>query len=120
MSIRNDRINDPTEEIEALEDRFDAVVGMLARMESANEEHLPFAMVQRFSDGEPPLRVWREHRKLTVEALAERAGVPVGIVAEIEGGCLEGPLHVFVALARALGIDAEDLLPWPKEDAAQS
>ena len=119
MSIGNDRINDPTEEIEALEDRFDAVAGMLARMESANEERLPFAMVKRFSDGEPPLRVWREHRKLTVEALAERAGEPVGTVAEIEGGCLEGPLRVFVALAGALGIDAEDLLPWPQEDTAQ-
>ena len=120
MSIGNDRINDPSEEIEALEDRFDAVVGMLARMESANEERLPFAMVKRFSDGEPPLRVWREHRKLTVDTLAERAGVSAGTIAEIESGRLEGPLRVFVALAHALGIDAEDLLPWPQEDTAQS
>jgi len=68
-------------------------------------------------NGEAPLRVWREHRDLSVEALAERAGVPAGTVAEIEGGRLEGPLPVFVALAGALGIDAEDLLPWPQDDA---
>jgi len=74
--------------------------------------------VQRCSAGEPPLRVWREHRKLTVDGLAARAGVPAETVGEIENGRVEGPLGVFVALARALEIDAEDLLPWPQEDDA--
>ncbi len=112
----NDRINDPAGEIAWLEDQLDAVSGMLARMEAANEELIPLETVQRLSNGELPLRAWREHRKLTVEALAETARVPMDDVIEIEGGRLEGPLRVFVALAEALGIDAEDLLPWPQED----
>ena len=109
-------INDPAREIADLEDRLDAVTGMLARVESANQEMIPFRVVQRLSDGEAPLRVWREHRQLTIAQLAERAGVSTQIINEIEDGRLDGPLRVFVALARELGIDAEDLLPWPQED----
>jgi DNA-binding XRE family transcriptional regulator len=105
------------QEIEELEYLNDVLAARLARVETANDELIPGEIVHRLSAGEPPLRVWREYRKLTAEGLAERAGVPVGTVAEIEGGRLEGPLRVFVALAGALGIDAEDLLPWPQDDA---
>lgn len=111
--------NTPAQEIEELEYLNDLLTLQLARLETANDELIPASVVNRLSTGESPLRVWREHRKLEIAALAERARVPARAIAEIEGGRVEGPLRIFVALAEALSIDAEDLLPWPQEDDAR-
>jgi DNA-binding XRE family transcriptional regulator len=98
-----------------LEDRYDVLALMLARIETANEERIPGEIVHRLSAGQPPLTVWREHRGLSPEALAEKAGVSVADVRAIEAGA-EPRLRVAAALAKALGIDAEDLIPWPQDE----
>lgn len=110
----NDVVNDQAAEIERLEDQLDSVVGMLARIESANSERVPAAVVDRLSDGEAPVRVWREHRGMDREALAHASGVDVATITAIEDGS-EPSLKVAVALARALRLDAEDLVPWRQD-----
>jgi ribosome-binding protein aMBF1 (putative translation factor) len=112
MTVQNDTL---TEDYAALEDQHDVLAAMLARMESANEERIPGKIVHRLSDGDIPLTVWREHRGLSPEALAEKAGVPVSDVHAIEAGA-DPRLRVAAALAKALGIDAEDLIPWPQDE----
>lgn len=87
---------------------------MLARVQPANQELLPWALVKRLSAGAPPLLVWREHRGLDHAALAAASGVDAGAIAAIERGGDPG-LRDAVALARALGIDADDLLPWRQD-----
>ncbi len=73
-----------SQEIEQLEDRLDAALLKLARVEQANDEVIPFALVQVLSDGGVPTRVWREHRGLSREELAQAAGVPVELVVQVE------------------------------------
>jgi hypothetical protein len=107
-----DRPNALAQELEEMEDQRDAVAAMLARIETANDERLPWEIVKCLCAGENPLLVWREHRGLSAEALAEKAGVPVAEVHAIEAGAEPG-LRVAAALAKPLDIDAEDLLPWP-------
>ena len=91
------------------------LTAMLARIKSANEETLPWALVKRLSSGEHPLRVWREHRGLTDYALADLSGVEPLVIGTIELARGEPSLRDAVALARALEIDAEDLLPWRQD-----
>ncbi len=97
--------------IEELEDELDQRDYLLARIESANEESYPFEVVKRLSAGEPPVRVWREYRELSPEGLAVRAGVGEEVVAGLERDETEPGLRVMAAIARALGIDLELLVP---------
>lgn len=102
-------------ELEEMEDERDALAAILAKIRSANQEMLPWKLIKRLSDGTPPLLAWREHRGLTADELAERSGVDTLRIAAIELARGEPTLRDAAALARALGIDAEDLLPWPQD-----
>jgi len=94
---------------------LDAAHMRLARMEQANDEGIPGAMVRRLVEGIAPLTVWREHRGLSREALAEASGVTVTLVALMETGKDDVSLQKVSAIARALRIDVDDLVPWTNE-----
>ena len=112
MTSDTHEMNTPALEIEALEDLLDAAHMRLARMEQANDGGLPGAMVRRLVEGVSPLTVWREYRGLSREALAAAADVPVTLVKAIETGKEDVPLRKISAIARALRIDVDDLVPW--------
>ena len=105
-------------EMETLEDLLDAAHMQLARIEQANDERIPGAMVRRLAEGAIPLTVWREHRDLSPDALAGLCGVPVATLHAIESGKEDVPLRIMSAIARALRIDLDDLVPWPNEAAS--
>ncbi len=56
------------------------------------------------------LRQLRERRGLTIQGLAERAGLAMTTVWRIEAGRVEPRLSVLAKLAKALGVRARDLL----------
>ena len=103
------------QDIKALEDLLDATHMRLARMEQANDEGTPGAMVRRLVEGVPPLTVWREHRGLSREALAAVARVPLMLIEAIESGQEDVPFRKVNAIARALHIDLDDLVPWSND-----
>lgn len=92
---------------------FDAAEEREARLgkEAARADHLPMAAVRRMMDGEHPLKVWREHRRVSQRDLAAAAGVSPSYLAEIERGRKPGSADALRRLAAALGIAIEDLLP---------
>ena len=77
---------------------------------AAAEEEVPHAVVKRLIEGENPIRVWREHRGLTQEDVAARAGIAKAYLSQIEGGRRTGSTKVHAALAEALDVAIEDLL----------
>ncbi|HEY1935343.1 MAG TPA: helix-turn-helix transcriptional regulator [Acetobacteraceae bacterium] len=101
-----------SQEIEELEDRLDAALLKLARVEQANDEAIPIAVVQLLSNGGVPTRIWREYRGLSQEELARAARVPPEVVTQVEAGKEDVPLRSMHALARALNVDLDDLVPW--------
>ncbi len=82
-----------------------------AAVASGEEEMLPAEMVDRILAGESPVRVWREHRGLTAQALAEAAGLAQSYVSQIETGKRDGTVDTLVKLAGALGVLVDDLIP---------
>ncbi len=80
------------------------------RFAAGEEEAVPAAVVDRLLAGEHALRVWREHRGLSVSRLAAEAGLSQAYVSQIETGKREGSVASLAALASALGVAIEDIL----------
>jgi DNA-binding XRE family transcriptional regulator len=80
------------------------------RLAAGEEELLPSDMVGRIIAGENRVRVWREHRGLSVSALADRAGIAQPYLSQIETGKREGTLQTMKKIADALKITVDDLI----------
>lgn len=94
------------------EDMEDILAGEQARREldAGEDELIPQEVADRLLGGEgSPLRVWREYRGLTQEALAQAAGVGKSYISQLEAGKKAGSLAVFKRLAEALRVDVDDL-----------
>jgi hypothetical protein len=74
------------------------------------EETVPIAVVDRLLAGENPIRVWREHRGLSLIALAAAAGLGKGYLSQLERGARQGPVSTIQRLAAALCVDLDDLV----------
>ena len=100
--------------LRAAEDDFEDLRAALAarqRIEAGTEELVPAAVADRLIDGKSPLKVWREHRALTQSALARASGVNRVQIADIEAERATGSARTVRALADALGVTVDDLLP---------
>ncbi|MDG5495413.1 helix-turn-helix domain-containing protein [Niveispirillum sp. BGYR6] len=84
-----------------------------ADLAAGRTETLPWDMARALLDGANPVRVWREHRGMTARALAAAAGIATGYLSEIETGRKPGSATALKALATALHVDMEDLVPAP-------
>jgi DNA-binding XRE family transcriptional regulator len=98
--------------VEAAEDAADAaaIARFEQRLAAGEEEFVPSAMVDRILAGENLVRVWREHRGLTVSALAEMAGIAQPYLSQIETGKREGTLATMKKIAGALRVKLDDLV----------
>ncbi|WP_332117289.1 helix-turn-helix transcriptional regulator [Azorhizobium caulinodans] len=80
------------------------------RMAAGEEELLPAAMVDRILAGESPIRVWRQHRGLSLKALAEKVEIAQPFLSQIETGKREGGIDTLKRIASALGVALDDLV----------
>ena len=65
---------------------------------------VPLSVVEAKLGGASPLRAWREHRELTLQALAAAAGVSKPYVSQIESGKRTGTAATLKKLANALNV----------------
>jgi DNA-binding XRE family transcriptional regulator len=75
-----------------------------------DQETVPIAVADAMLAGEHPMRVWREYRRMTQDQLAQAAGVRRAYIAQLESGRRRGSTKVLADIARALGVDIEDLI----------
>ena len=83
---------------------YDAAKRRLARGE---DELIPLEMTERRLAGESTVKIWREHRGITQEALAKASGVSRTMIAGIEAGHKRGGVATLKKLAGALKIDLD-------------
>jgi len=98
--------------VEALEDgadtkTLDEAVRALA---AGEEESIPAEVTHRILDGESPLRIWREHRGLTLHDLAQRCEVTDAAISQIENHKRQPSVDLLKRLATALAVEVDDLL----------
>ena len=75
------------------------------------EELIPARVIHRILDGESAVAVWREHRGLTLTALAKAAGLSTPYVSQIETGKRVGTVTALRAITKALSIGLDELAP---------
>src|ERR1019366_5928944 len=80
-----------------------------ARLEDGDAELIPLEITERRLRGEPALRVWREHRKLTQEQLAKKSKVSRALIAAIETKRKSGSVSTWKRLGAALDVSWEQL-----------
>jgi predicted transcriptional regulator len=78
-----------------------------------NQDRIPLEVVKRLLEDENPLKVWREHRGLTQQALAHAADLPQSTVARLESRERKGTVAQMRRLAGALKINLDTLCGTP-------
>lgn len=99
--------------VEIAEDREDVAAAADAerRRTEGTMEYLPASMVDRILDGENALRVWREYRGMAITELAAQSGYGYSMISKIETGTRQGTVALWNALAAALNVLPEDIMP---------
>ena len=72
----------------------------------------PAAVALAIAAGAHPVKAWRDHKRLTLQALADAAGVSKPYVSQIEGGKRTGTAATLRKLASALAVPPGALLSW--------
>ena len=91
-----------------LESADDAVLYDVAR--GADDGfRIPAAVINALLNNEQPIKVWREHRGLTQDALATKAGISKAYLCQIETRKRAGSLKTIQAIAIALDLKVDDL-----------
>lgn len=92
--------------LELLEDEADAraVAEFHEAYTTGREFLIPDEIMRREVAGESPVKLWREHRCLTQQELATRAGISKPYLSQIEAGKRQGTVDTLSAIARALDV----------------
>src|SRR5271157_4863210 len=79
------------------------------RSKDGEDELIPLEFTERRLRGEPALRIWREHRKLTQEQLAKKSKVSRALIAAIETNRKSGSVTTWKKLGAVLDVSWEQL-----------
>jgi DNA-binding Xre family transcriptional regulator len=94
---------------EDLAELIEDAAATVAYHRTRDQERVPIGVVDRLIARENPVRVWREHRGHSLRQLAERAGVGIGYLSQIENGERKGTVGTLKKIAAALDVDFDDL-----------
>ena len=82
-----------------------------AELYRGEDEVIPSEIARRLIDGEEhPLKIWREYRGLTQEALAKQVESTKSYISQIEAGKKSGSVALIKRLAASLNVDMDDLV----------
>lgn len=99
--------------LDVAEDRADVQAAIRAEdRRQAGEEYVPSDLLDRILAGENPLRVWRKYRGLTQAELGKRTGLRNLTISRLERGDRDTGAKNWRALADALSIDVDDIMPF--------
>ena len=82
-----------------------------AALERGDDELIPGSVVYAILDGDNPIKVWREYRGLSQQDVAEKAGISVPYLSQLETNKRKGSLEVLSAIAKALEVSLENIVP---------
>jgi DNA-binding XRE family transcriptional regulator len=105
----------PVEDLQRLMDNAEMLADVRAydaakrRLDRGEDELIPLEITERRLAGESPVKIWRDHRALTQEALAKVSKVSRGMIAAIEAGHKTGGIATLKKLAAGLKVDLENL-----------
>lgn len=97
------------EEVEDQEDIRD-YNELTAGIEAGTVELFPDSVAADIINGKNPIKLWREYRGFTQQQLAEKVGISVPFLSQLESGKRNSSMKVLVALSAALSVDMDLLI----------
>lgn len=94
--------------LDSLDDLDD--IRLYDRAKAQAQEFVPSEIVKRLIARENPLKIWREYRGLTQQALADASGISKPYLSQLENGARTASVKVLGKLARKLAVDIDDLI----------
>jgi DNA-binding XRE family transcriptional regulator len=82
-----------------------------AALERGDDEIFPSKVIYAILDGENPIKAWREYRGFSQQETAEKAGISVPYLSQLEKNKRKGSLDVLTAIARVLSVSLEHIVP---------
>ncbi|MEO5335596.1 MAG: helix-turn-helix domain-containing protein [Magnetospirillum sp. WYHS-4] len=87
------------------------VAEVLARVLTGTEEVFPESLARSLVSGANRIKAYREYRGLTQKELAAKADINPVYLSQIERGKRTGSVETLKAIASALGVEVDDLIP---------
>ena len=82
-----------------------------AALERGEDELIPSEVIDAILDGANPIKTWREFRGLSQQELAEKVGISVPYLSQLETNKRKGSLDVLSALSKELKISLDHVVP---------
>jgi DNA-binding XRE family transcriptional regulator len=82
-----------------------------AALERGDDELIPGKVIYALLDGGNPVKIWREYRGMSQQETADAAGISVPYLSQLETNKRKGSLDVISAIAKALKVSLENLVP---------
>ncbi len=82
-----------------------------AALERGDDELVPSEVVYAILDGENAIKVWREYRGMSQQETAEKAGISVPYLSQLETNKRKGSIDVLTAIAKVLHVSLENIVP---------
>ncbi len=80
-------------------------------LERGDDELVPSEVVYAILDGENAIKVWREYRGLSQQEAAEKAGISVPYLSQLETNKRKGSIDVLTTIAKVLRVSLENIVP---------
>ena len=95
---------------EKLLDHIEDLEARRAYENTRDQESFPLEVAERLIAGHSPVRVFRNYRGLTLDALADAVGLSKGYLSDIENGKKPGSVKTLNRIAAALGVEIGNLV----------
>ncbi len=82
-----------------------------AALQRGDDELVSSEIVYAILDGENAIKVWREFRKISQQELAEKAGISIPYLSQLETNKRTGSVEVLSAIAKTLNVSLENIVP---------
>jgi DNA-binding XRE family transcriptional regulator len=97
------------EQAEMLQDIRDYDSAKVA-LEHGEEELIPSEVVYALLDGQNPIKIWQEYRRMAQAQLAEAADISIPYLSQLEAGKRKGSTEVLNNIAKALKLSLNDIV----------
>ena len=98
--------------LDKVEDIEDGIAARKIRrqLDAGTDEAIPADMMRALVNSDYPIKIWRNYRGLTMQTVADQAGISKSYLSQIESGNRNGSADVLKRIASALDITLDDIV----------
>lgn len=81
------------------------------QLDAGTDEAIPADMMRALVNSDDhPIKIWRKHRHLTMQNVADEAGISKSYLSQIEAGNRNGSAEVLKRIATTLNVTLDDIV----------